>query len=68
MVDENYQDQQYEVNYNVYLYNEDNLVYSKRMGKNFAIQKGFDLSQLENGNYKVVLSSRDNEYVYSLVK
>lgn len=57
-----------EVNYNVYLYNEENLVYSKRMGKNFAIQKGFDLSQLENGNYKVVLSSRDNEYVYSLVK
>jgi len=55
-------------NYNVYFYKGDEQFYSSRVGKDFSIQKGFDLSKLEKGNYKIVLSSRDNEYVYSLVK
>jgi len=55
-------------NYNVYFYKGDEQFYSSRVGKDFSIQKGFDLSNLEKGNYKIVLSSRDNEYVYSLVK
>ena len=57
-----------EENCNVYFYNGNDLVYSKRMGKELSIQKGFDLSKLEKGNYRVVLSNKDNEYVYSLVK
>jgi len=55
-------------NYNVHFYKGDEQFYSSRVGKDFSIQKGFDLSNLEKGNYKIVLSSRDNEYVYSLVK
>ena len=50
------------------IYNEDELLVNKRIGKDFAIQKGFNLSKLEKGNYKVVLSSLNNEYVYSLEK
>jgi hypothetical protein len=52
----------------ILIYNNDGLFYTKRIGKDFAIQKGFDLSKLENGNYKVVLSSMNNEYEYNLEK
>jgi hypothetical protein len=55
-------------NYQLYIYNNDGLVFQKKMGKDFAIQNGLDLSKLESGNYKVVLSSRNNEFAYSIVK
>ena len=52
----------------MYIYNNAGLFFSKNIGKDFSIQKGFDLSGLENGDYKVVLSSLTNDYVYELVK
>lgn len=55
-------------NFNVSIYNEGELFFNRKLGKDFAIQEGFNLSKLEKGNYKVVLSSLSNEYVYSLEK
>jgi uncharacterized protein YcfL len=55
-------------NYQLYIYNSEGLVFQKKIGKAFAIQNGFDLSKLESGNYKVVLSSHSNNYAFSLVK
>jgi hypothetical protein len=52
----------------LYIYNDEGLVFQKRLGKNFAIQNAFDLSKLESGNYKVVLSSNNNDYPFKLVK
>ena len=55
-------------NFTMYIYNNDGLFFSKNVGKDFSIQKGFDLTGLEKGDYRVVLSSLTNEYVYRLVK
>jgi len=55
-------------NYTVYFYNSDGMIFSKRIGKDFSLQKGFDLSKLEKGDYHVVFSSSANEYVYNIVK
>ena len=49
-------------------YNNQGLVYQTELGKDFNIATGYDLSKLEKGNYKVVLSSYSNEYAYDLVK
>jgi hypothetical protein len=55
-------------NFNVSIYNENELFFNKKLGKDFAIQEGFNLSKLDKGNYTVVLSSLSNEYVYTLEK
>lgn len=55
-------------NFNVSIYNGNGLLFNKKLGKDFAIQEGFNLSKLEKGNYTVVLSSLSNEYVYTLEK
>jgi len=49
-------------------YNEDGLVYRTSLGKDFNIATGYDLSNLKKGNYRVVLTSYNNEYDYNLVK
>lgn len=50
------------------LFSDGELVYQKKLGNDYSLQKGFDLSRLGKGEYKVVLSSLSNEYSYSLVK
>jgi hypothetical protein len=50
------------------IYDENGMIYESKLGKDIAITNGYDLSKLEAGNYKVVLRSFTNEYVYSLVK
>lgn len=50
------------------IYNENGLVYGTKLGKDLTISSGYDLSKLEAGNYKVVLSSYSEEFAYSLVK
>ncbi len=55
-------------NLKLYLYNNDGLIYESRIGRDFNVTKGFDLSRLESGTYRVVLSSFSNEYSYNLVK
>jgi len=55
-------------NYKVFIFNEDELLYTKGIGKKFSLQEVFNLSKLQKGNYRVVLSSLNNEYVYHLTK
>jgi hypothetical protein len=49
-------------------YNEDGLIYQSSLGKDFDVQSGYNLSALEPGKYHVVLSSRNNEFEFSLEK
>ena len=55
-----------EANVNVYFYNRGELIYSKKVGKDFNVNTGFDLSKLNNGDYKVVLSTNDNSFAYDV--
>lgn len=55
-------------NLRLYFYNNEGLVYESKLGRDFNITTGYDLSGLKNGNYRVVLSSYNNEFTYSLVK
>jgi len=50
------------------LYDSNGLVWSKEIGKDYNLQKVFDLSKLENGDFKVVLDSDDQSYEYDLTK
>lgn len=49
-------------------YNEGDLIYQSSLGKNFDVQAGYDLTSLESGKYDVVLTSRNNEFSFSLEK
>jgi hypothetical protein len=49
------------------LYNGNDLVYSKNMGNQFAVNKGFNLSKLDKGSYSVVFSADNNTYSYNIV-
>lgn len=55
-------------NFRFNLYNERELVYESKIGNDFSLTSGFDLSKLDAGNYTVVLSSYNNEYVYNIEK
>jgi hypothetical protein len=55
-------------NLNLSIYNSDGLVYKSKLGNNFAVSSGYDLSKLESGEYTVILSSLNDEYTFSLVK
>jgi len=50
------------------IFENDELVYKTKIGKKFPINSGYDLSKLEAGNYKVVLSSFDKKYIYHFQK
>ena len=47
-------------------YDNNGLVYSKELGDQFAVTKGFDLSKLASGNYTVVLSTDSRSYNYNV--
>lgn len=49
-------------------FDENRLVYKTELGKDFNIATGYDLSKLERGTYRVVLSSNKSQYTYDLVK
>ncbi len=55
-------------NFRFNLYNKQELVYQTKVGKDFNLTSGFDLSKLDSGAYTVILSSYNNEYVYNLEK
>ncbi len=50
------------------IYNDGVLIYESKLGKDFNMMNGYDLSALGAGEYSVVLSSVNREYTYSLVK
>lgn len=57
-----------EENVNISFYNEGGVVYQKKLGSDFAIMDGYDLSKLEDGKYRVVLSGFKNQFEYNLEK
>jgi len=54
--------------YTLNIYNKNGLVYKSKLGSDFNMISGYDLSGLEKGTYDVVLSSWNNEFTYTLVK
>jgi len=50
------------------IYNEGELVFENKLGKEFVISAGFDLSQLEKGKYEVELTSYKNQFSYNIKK
>lgn len=50
------------------IYDENGLVYQSRLGKDFNMSSGYDLSRLSSGKYEVVLSSMGTEFSYNLNK
>jgi len=50
------------------IYDESGLVYESKLGKDFNIVSGYDLSALARGKYSVVLSSKNDEFTYTLEK
>lgn len=55
-----------EENLSLNFYDTNNLVYSKELGDKFNVSEGFDLSKLNKGSYKVVLSTDSKSYSYEL--
>jgi len=50
------------------IYNDGVLIYESKLGKDFNMMNGYDLSALNAGKYDVVLSSANKEFTYSLEK
>lgn len=50
------------------IYKDGKYVTGKRLGKEMCIQKVFDFSRLEDGQYEVVLSDRQNDYQFVVNK
>lgn len=55
-------------NFSLDIYDENGLVYESKLGKDFNISSGYDLSRLSSGKYEVVMSSNDSEFTFSLNK
>lgn len=50
------------------IYHEGQYVAGRKLGKEMCIQKVFDLSKLESGQYEIVLSSSNDEYLFTVSK
>lgn len=50
------------------IYNQGELVFENKLGKDFVISAGFDLSQLDKGKYEIELSSYKNQFSYHIQK
>lgn len=50
------------------IYNNGDLEYENRLGKDFVITAGYDLSKLEPGKYQIELSSLSNQFSYIVEK
>lgn len=50
------------------IYSDNELIYTSEVGNDFAISKGYDLSKLEKGNYRVKLTSMVNDFSYNIEK
>ena len=50
------------------IYDENELIFKTNIGNNFSIHSGYNLSKLEAGNYKAVLTSYDKRYTYQFEK
>lgn len=50
------------------IYDENELIFKTKIGNDFSIHSGYNLSKLEAGNYKAVLTSFNKEYIYQFEK
>lgn len=50
------------------IYQDGQLVAGKKLGKDMCIQQAFDLSKLESGQYEIVLTSSNDEYLFTVSK
>ncbi|NQU84147.1 MAG: hypothetical protein HQ541_00125, partial [Mariniphaga sp.] len=50
------------------IYDDGELIYNSSLGNEFTFQRGFDLSNLDEGNYDISLASNDEEYWFSVTK
>jgi hypothetical protein len=57
-----------ESNVSMSIYQDGNFVTGKKLGKDLTIQKAIDLSKLESGKYDIVLSSNNDEYLFTVSK
>ena len=55
-----------EGNLSLNFYNNDDLIYSKELGRKFDVNEGFSLKKLDKGSYSVVLSTDDKTYSYNV--
>lgn len=54
--------------YRMEIYDENGAIFESSLENNTLINSGFDLSKLKDGEYSVILSSRDREFSYSFEK
>lgn len=47
-------------------YDENQLIYSKKIGRNFNVVEALNLSKLDKGNYIAILSAGEKEYTYEI--
>ena len=50
------------------IYDENELIFKTKIGNDFSIHSGYNLSKLEAGNYTAVLTSFNKEYIYQFEK
>jgi hypothetical protein len=55
-------------NLTIYFLKNNQLLYSKELGKTFNVCEGLNLSKLEKGNYEVILSAGIREYAFRVDK
>ncbi len=53
---------------NLKIYSKGNLIFENKLGKGFVLNAGYNLSNLEKGNYTVELSSLSNDFSYNIEK
>lgn len=50
------------------IYSNGELVFENKLGKDFVINAGYDLSKLEKGKYEIELSTMNNQFSYNIEK
>jgi hypothetical protein len=54
-----------EENVSLNFYSDNDLIYSSKIGHQFNVLEGYDLSKLEKGTYTAVLSGKNSSYSYN---
>lgn len=55
-------------NLKLLIYDNEGLVYQSKIGNDFTVSSGYDLTKLARGNYRIVLSAYDEDFTYEIVK
>ena len=53
-------------NLTLYFFDNDQLIYSKKIGRNFNVAEAINLSKLTKGNYVAILSTGNKEYTFPI--